>query len=261
MAVNLPLGRTFSRALKLGLGLGLTLLASAWAQEPAAPVLKAFSKASGDAVPAPWRLVGLAKGRAPLAQFEMTTLGYDRVLRLATDKSYGTAVHELPNLVLNAGSTLKWRWRLEHPISGADLHVKKGDDVALKVCAMFDMPLNKLGLVETSILRMARAVNGEKLPSATLCYVWDNQLPVGSELPNAFTRRLRYLVLDSGEKQLGQWVSHERDIVADFMRMFGHEADVMPPLIAIAVGADSDNTQSSSLAYMGDVVLLPAPKP
>jgi hypothetical protein len=206
-------------------------------------------------------MVGLVKGRAPLAQFEMTTLGTDRVLKLATDKTYGMAVHELPHLVLGPGSLLKWRWRLDHPIVGADLNLKKGDDVPLKVCAMFDMPLDKLGVVETSLLRMARAVKGEKLPSATLCYVWDHQLPAGSQLPNAFTKRLRYMVLDSGDKQLGQWVSHERDIVADFMRMFGHEAEVMPPLIAVAVGADSDNTQSSSLAYLGDVVLLPAPKP
>jgi hypothetical protein len=248
-------------AIYLALGLGLTVPVPAVAQEAATPVLRPFSKATTDAVPAPWRLVGLAKGKAPLAQFEVATLGYDRVLKLATDKSYATAVHELPNIVLNPGSTLKWRWRLEQPISAADLHVKKGDDVALKVCAMFDMPLNRLGLVESGILRMARAVNGEKLPSATLCYVWDHQLPVGTELPNAFTKRLRYLVLDSGEKQLGQWVSHERDIVADFLRMFGHEADVMPPVIAVAVGADSDNTQSSSLGYVGDVVLMPAPKP
>jgi hypothetical protein len=108
---------------------------------------------------------------------------------------------------------------------------------------------------------MARAVKGEKLPSATLCYVWDHQLPAGSQLPNAFTKRLRYVVLDSGEKQLGQWVAHERDLVADFMRAFGQEADGMPPLIAIAVGADSDNTQSGSLGYLGDVVLTPASRP
>jgi hypothetical protein len=237
----------------------LTVCAPVAAQQ--APLLQPFSKATTEAVPAPWRLVGLAKGRAPLAQFEMVTLGHDRVLKLATDKSYGTAVHELPHLALAPGSLLKWRWRLDHPIVGADLNLKKGDDAPLKVCAMFDMPLDRLGVVETSLLRMARAVKGEKLPSATLCYVWDHQLPAGSQLPNAFTKRLRYVVLDSGEKQLGQWVPHERDLVADFMRAFGQEADVMPPLIAIAVGADSDNTQSGSLGYLGDVVLTPASRP
>jgi Protein of unknown function (DUF3047) len=113
--------------------------------------------------------------------------------------------------------------------------------------------------VERNILRLARTISSEKLPAATLCYVWDHLSPAGSEFPNAFTHRLRFIVLDSGEKQLGQWITHERDIAADFQRAFGHETDVMPPLIGVAVGADSDNTQSASLAYLSDITLTLSP--
>ena len=206
-------------------------------------------------MPAPWRLVGLPKGKAPLAQLDITTLGSERVLRLATDKSYGTALHELKPAVLASGRMLKWRWRLERALPLADLKLKAADDAALKVCAMFDMPLDKLGVFERNLVRLARNSSGEKIPGATLCYVWDDKLPVGSELPNVYSKRLRYIVLDTGEQKLGQWVNHERDLAADLQRAFGHEFDVAPPLIAIVVGADSDNTQGKSLAYIGDIVL------
>ena len=224
-----------------------------------AQTLQPFSSAPLDALPMPWRLVGLPKGKAPLAQIELAMLGNERVLKLATDKSYGTALHELKPVVLGLGSTLKWRWRLEQPLVNADLKVKEGDDAPLKVCAMFDMPLDKLKFLERNLMRLARSVSGEKLPAATLCYVWDHKLAVGTELPNAYSPRLRFVVLDSGEKKLGQWVMHERDLAVDLQRAFGHEFVTPPPLIAIVVGADSDNTQGASLAYIGDVLLAVKP--
>lgn len=229
----------------------------------AAPVsaqgLQPFSKAESDAIPAPWRLVGLPKGKAPLAKIEVVKLGDERVLKLSTDKSYGTAFHELKPVVLGVGSSLNWRWRLEKGIEAADLKTKAGDDVPLKVCAMFDMPLDKLGFLERNLVRLARSASGERLPGATLCYVWDHQLAVGTELPNAYSPRLRFVVLDSGDKKPGQWVVHTRDLAADLQRAFGHEFVTPPPLIAIVVGADSDNTQGSSLAYLGDITLTVKP--
>ncbi len=217
--------------------------------------LAPFSKSATSDLPPPWRLVGLPKNKAPLAQIEVASLGEERVLKLATDKSYGAALHELVPQVLGTGSTLRWRWRLELPVVHADLKTKEGDDAALKVCALFDMPLGKLGFFERNLLRLARALSGEKLPAATLCYVWDNKLPVGTGLPNAYTPRLRYIVLDSGDKKIGQWVTHGRDLANDLQKAFGHEFDTPPPLIAVLAGADSDNTQGRSLAYVGDVGL------
>lgn len=247
----MTMGRSTIWAASLFLLLGLPMAASAQKLQP-------FSTAGDEALPPPWRIVGLPNGKT-LTRLEVVSLNSERVLRLASDKSYGNALHELASVMPGPGSTLRWRWRLEQPLTAADLKRKEGDDVAIKVCLLFDMPLEKLGLVDRSILRLARTMSSENLPAATLCYVWDHLLPAGSEFPNAYTQRLRFVVLDSGEKQLGQWVTHERDIAADFQRAFGHETDVMPPLIGVAVGADSDNTRSTSLAYLGDLTLTIAP--
>ena len=125
------------------------------------------------------------------------------------------------------------------------------------MCLLFDLPAASISLVDRSVLAMARSVSGEKLPSATLCYVWDHLIPAGTLLNNAYTSRVRMLVLSSGDKSLGQWASHERDVAADFKLAFGRESEILPRLDGVLVGADSDNAGGQSLGYVGDVTLAP----
>lgn len=246
----------------------LTLISccAALAHTPAAaadppPLLSAFSSATSTQPPPPWRAVGLPKGKAPLTRMDIATLDGERVLRLASDKSYGTLSHALPSLALGPQAILRWKWRLDQGLPAADLRRKDGDDSPLRVCAMFDLPLDNLGLMDRSLMRIARSTSGEALPAATLCYVWDHQLPAGIELANAYTRRVRFIVLNSGAGQPGAWVTNERALAADFLRVFkddvGADATRVPPLLAIVVGADSDNTGGASLGYIGDMVLKP----
>ena len=218
-----------------------------------------FSKATGDKPPAPWYAKGLPKGRAPLAPFDIVTLDGVKVLRLHTEKTYGTVVHDVNNVTPTLNTTLKWRWRLDEPVTNANLHIKAGDDAALKVCVLFDMSTDGLTFTDRMVLGVARTIIDENLPAATLCYVWDVTLPAGTLLNNAHTKRIRYWVLDGkgSEASLGTWKTHERHIAQDFIKAFGAESKDVPPLAAIAAGADSDSTKSSSLAYVGDISLEP----
>ncbi len=161
------------------------------------------------------------------------------------------------------GAQLRWRWRLDQSLVNADLRQKRGDDSPLKVCLLFGVPLAELSFIDRSMLSFARSVSDEKLPSATLCYVWDHTLPTGTLLSNAYTSRVRMLVLGSGDKNLGQWVMHQRDVAADFELAFGGDKggekgnNGLPLLDAVLVGADSDNAGGQSLGYVGDVTLGP----
>ena len=219
--------------------------------------LHPFSSASGAVPPPPWRVVGLPKSTKPLTRFELVPIDGHPVLRVQTDHSYANLVHDLPDFALAPGMQLRWRWRLDQPLQGTDLRRREGDDSPLKVCVLFDLPIEQIGFVERNLLRAARSVSGEKLPAATLCYVWDAMLAPGTLLHNAFTHRVRMIVVDSGEQHLGQWVSHRQDLAADFLRAFGNESATVPPLAAVLVGADSDNTGGQSLGYVGDVTLSP----
>lgn len=222
-------------------------------------LLTPFSKSNSDKAPEPWRAVGIPKGKVPLATFDLVALDGSRVLRLKTDKSYGTLVHDIKKLTPSNTSTLKWRWRLDEPVAKANLRAKAGDDSALKLCVMFDMPTDGLPFSERALLGLARSISGERLPAATLCYVWDTNLPAGTLIDNAYTKRVKFWVLDGkgSDANLSSWKSHERNVSEDFIKAFGAESKDVPPIEAIVVGADSDNTSGSSLAFVGDISLNP----
>jgi len=217
-----------------------------------APLLAPFSIDSQEPAP-PWQVAGLARQTKPFTRFSVVDIDGQRALRIEADESYGNLVHAL-NRVTPA-LKLSWRWRVDKLVEGADLHTKAGDDVALKVCVLFDEPLQNIPFIERQGLRIARSQTDEPLPAATLCYVWDVALPRGTLLPNAFTKRLRYMVLQSGAEHQRQWVEERRDIGADFLQLFGAEISVPPPVIGVAVGADADNTHSRSLGFVSDLVL------
>ncbi len=213
-----------------------------------------FSAAAVGAPTAPWRVAALPSSAGkPATQFEVVDDAGTHVLRVQADKSYANLVHPWSGTV----RALRWRWRLDKPLLRADLRTKAGDDVPLKVCVLFDMPTDKLPTSERFQLSIARGLSAERLPSATLCYVWDHSLPAGTQLPNAYTRRVRYIVVESGESHLHQWVSHQRDVAADFAAAFGPEADTLPAAYAIAVGGDADNTGDTSAGLVGDIVATP----
>lgn len=218
-------------------------------------VLAPFTVPSAESTPGAWRVVGVPGGKIPLTSFAMTELDGQRVLRVEATKSYGNLVHNLPLPTPGPGTRLSWRWRLDEGLPLADLSVKQGDDSPLKVCALFELPLDKLGLIERNLLRLARAASAEKLPSATLCYVWDSKLKADTLLPNAYTNRVRLIVVSGSDQPLRQWASHSRDLEADFRRAFGAESESLLPLLAILVGGDADNTGGHSLGYVNELRL------
>ncbi len=214
-------------------------------------------RSNGQQAALPWRVVGLPGSSKPFTRFDLVPLDGQTVLRVLADHSYANLVHDLPDVVVTRGIQLRWRWRLDQPLPDADLRRRETDDTALKVCLLFNAPAENLGALEQGLLGVARAISGEKLPAATLCYVWDHTLPVGTLIDNAFTSRIRMIVVDSGTKALGQWVSHQQDVTADFRRAFGREFPTLPPLEGVAVGADADNTGGHSVGFVGDVTLSP----
>jgi Protein of unknown function (DUF3047) len=144
---------------------------------------------------------------------------------------------------------------VDEPNRLADLQRRQGDDAAVKVCAAFDLPDGAVPFVERQLLRLARLRTGEHLPAATVCYVWDDRLPGGTLLDNAYTRRVRLIVLRGLGTPLHTWAAERRDLHADFLRLFGDEASEVPPLQALVLSADADNTAGHSLAHVADLNL------
>lgn len=229
-------------------------LAAALHVQAEGPLLQPLG-AAGEPPPAPWHRAGLPHQRKPFTQFSVVDLDGRRALRIEADSSYGNLVHALR---VDAGALkLSWQWRVDQLLEAADLRQKSGDDIAAKVCVFFDEPMAQVPFVERQLLRMARAASDEPLPAATVCYVWDAHLPEGSALYNAYTHRVRYIVVHSGPAQLRRWVAERRDVAADFLLLFGDESPQVPAIVGVGVGADADNTHGRSLAYVADLVLAP----
>lgn len=217
-------------------------------------VLTAFSTAPGPQAPAPWRFTTLPN-KAP-TKFEITQLDGQKVLKVDADKSYGNLVHAT-RVQLNDQATLAWRWKVEEFVEGADLRTKGGDDGAAKVCVFFDFPSDRLSVGERTKLALAKGSTGETVPTETLCYVWDVKESKGSEFDNAFTKRIRMDVIESGATdKAGGWLSERRNLVADYKRAFGAEAgDTLPDVVGVAIQADADNTKSRGISYFSDIDL------
>lgn len=221
------------------------------AMEALAPI----AAEAGEGPQAPWAYAGLPAQKPPPTRYRVRELDGRRVLHVEADGSYGNLVHPLAGV---ASGVLSWRWRVDTPLAAADLRSKQGDDAALKVCAMFELPRERVPFVERQLLRLAESRFGEPLPNATLCYVWDPSWPPGSLVPNAYTKRVRFITAGGGA---GGWLSERRDLAADFLRAFGDESREVPPLRAILVGADADNTGGRSSAWVDALRLDPAPRP
>ena len=199
-------------------------------------------------------MVGLPRQKKPFTSFSIVELDGRSAVRIEADNSYGNLVYPLSPA--RAVARISWLWRADELLDD-DLRTKSGDDTALKVCVFFDLPLEKVPFVERQLLRAVRTQSSEPLPAATVCYVWDAHLPVGTAIPNAFTKRVRYKVLESGPARLHRWTPEQRDLAADFIELFGDESKEVPPVTGVAVGADADNTHGHSLAHVADMVLEP----
>ena len=207
----------------------------------------------GDAPLQPWQFAGLPQQSLPRTQYRIAPVDAGRALRIEANGSYGNLVHALP--AGSSGRRLAWRWRLDQPNALADLRHKPGDDSAVKVCLLFDHALLAVPFIERQLLRLARSSTPEPLPAATVCYVWDVRLASGAAVDNAYSRRVRYLVLRGAEAPLRQWATEQRDVAADFLRLFGDETTVVPPLLAVALAGDADNTRARSLAWVDALTL------
>jgi len=145
---------------------------------------------------------------------------------------------------------LRWRWKISNVLKASDIRAREGDDYPARVYVMFDYPLEKLSFADRTKIRLARALHDPNLPAATLCYVWDSKAPAGTIVASSYTDRVRLVVVESGDSRVNRWLDVERDVAADFKAAFGDEA---PPVSAVAIATDTDNTGESATAFFGDI--------
>lgn len=117
---------------------------------------------------------------------------------------------------------LRFEVRADTLPAGADLKSKGTEDAAFRLFVVFDRG------------------GGIFSPPDTLGYAWATARPVGAVVQSERFDNVHYVVVASGPKQLGRWITVQRDVAADYRRIFGR-ADV-PPIVAVAFKSDANDT-------------------
>ena len=206
------------------------------------------SAAPGGPLPAPWKLVTLAKIKRH-TRYGLVRDADTTVLRADADASMASVMHPL-HFDPRDHPVVEWRWKVTHLLRKSDMATKSGDDFPARFYVLFDYDIARLPFATRAKIRLARALFGAEVPLAVLCYVWDGKALQGVSAWSPYTERVRIIVAESGEAHLNQWVSVRRNIVDDFRAAFGEDP---PPVSGVAVATDTDNTGESATAFYGDI--------
>lgn len=150
---------------------------------------------------------------------------------------------------------LSWRWKVSNVFEKGNARTKPGDDYPARIYIAFEFEPEKAGFFERAKRKTVALLFGAELPGNALNYIWANTLPEGEFIPNPYTDKTMMIAVNSGSGKAGEWVSIERDIVADYRQAFGESP---PPIRGIAIMSDSDNTGEEATAWYGDITLTRA---
>lgn len=127
---------------------------------------------------------------------------------------------------------LHWSWKVAHTVTGGDEKIKSGDDYAARVYVIFP----------GRFFWQMKAIN----------YIWANKLAKGASIPNAYTSNAQMIAVESGNEKAGQWLTEERDLLADYRALFGTDPRDAE---AIAIMTDTDTTGGAAEAWYGEISL------
>lgn len=174
-----------------------------------------------------------------------------QVIEAQTDNS---ASGRIARVSIDPGESLilKWRWKVDNIFEQGDARKKSGDDYPARIYVAFEFEPDKAGFFERAKRRAVKTLFGEELPGRALNYIWANRLEQGEGIANPYTDQTWMIAVNSGPEQIGEWITVERDIVADYREAFGEDP---PPIVGIGIMSDSDNTGESASARYGDIEL------
>jgi len=132
---------------------------------------------------------------------------------------------------------VSWWWKVTRLPAGGDVRNRASDDQAAQVYVIF--PRWPAPLTSSDVIG----------------YVWDTNAPAGTRLVSTRAANVRLIVLESGRAAAGTWQRQVRNLVDDYVALFGRR----PPRVGkIAVMIDSDDTGGAAEALIGEVTFGPA---
>lgn len=159
------------------------------------------------------------------------------LLRARSQASSSAILKEVP-FEISKSPRLAWDWKVTDFPSGKkydSLGSRSDNDFAVRVYAIFK--------------------GFTPLQSRVIQYVWDDFYPEGTQGVSAYTKQIKILVVRQGHSvSRDGWVHEERDLFADYEKLFGSRPK--DALHGVGIMSDSDNTRSSSEAWIKNLRLI-----
>jgi hypothetical protein len=207
--------------------------------------------AEPDALPAGWEPLTFRK--IPRStRYSVVRDGEGWVLK-AESEAAASALYRRLELDLHAHPRLTWRWKIDNVLVKGDARRREGDDYPARVYVTFRYDPAQASPWQKAKYEAYRQLYGAYPPHAALNYIWDNRLPPGTMLDNAYTDRAKMIVVRSGAAEVGRWVTETRNVVDDYRRLFGGDP---PPIAGVAVMTDTDDTAERAVAWYDALAFL-----
>lgn len=249
----MALGRT---ARWIGCAVALVVLGAAVEEAgAAADVVLGFSPpAELGGLPPGWEALRFKKVERP-TRYSVVPDGDGHVLR-AESEAAASALYRSLDVDARVYRVIAWRWKVENILAKGDARRKAGDDYPARIYVAFRYDRDTATTWERVRYGAIKLWYGRYPPRHVINYIWDNRLPPGTALDNAYTPRAKMIVVQSGSSLVGRWLDEERDVYADYKRLFAEE----PPAIeGVAVMTDTDDTGERAVAHYGPITLRRAP--
>jgi DUF3047 family protein len=208
-----------------------------------------FSRLAPGTTLAPWEPWFVRRGNTPTAY---RLVEVDGASALEADAPEGgSGVSRKIRIDPRRHPVIEWRWRIpraEESVSPPS--VASHNSPMARLSLAFHGDPDKLDFDDRAKLRLAKLLTVNGLPYASLLYVWMLDVPVETVLRSPYTDRVRMIVVESGTQHAGEWVSVRRNVVDDYRRAYGEEAQ---DIVAVGLMTDPGDDGSRRRSYYGDI--------
>lgn len=198
----------------------------------------------GSPMPAGWQRWSLSRFK-PQNRYQLIEDAGATVVHARAQASASGMIHHI-NVNPRERPLLSWRWKVMDLLPST----ASADDSPARIVVSFDGDHEKLDFSDRLLYDQFRLFTGQQLPYAALMYVWGSRTPREAIVPNPYTSRIKIIVVESGLDRLGQWLSEQRNVAADFRRAFGEEPG---RVISVGIPTETDSGDRPLEVYYGDL--------
>lgn len=174
----------------------------------------------------------------------------EAAVRLHSDGAL-TFLEKTVDIDLRRYPLVSWQWRVDNLLSGIDERTLEGDDHPIRLFFVFAPDEGKQSLwfrIKRFLyldLRHSHPVGGRFIE-----YLWSSHLDSGTVIDDPGKPAQKLMVIEGGAQRLGQWLSYERNLYADFKALYHEEPR---RLIFIGILNDTDQTGQRATSYVRDL--------